>query len=81
MERELMSHLSWIPCEVVSDEDNNRYWVRNADTTGQFFSSTEELVSYIEKAWTKEHFQDPDAYELLLSDLRSSISFGRNITE
>lgn len=81
MERELMSHLSWIPCEIVSDEDNNRFWVRNADTTGQFFSSTEELVTYIEKAWNKELFQDPDAYDLLLTDLRSSIPFGGDITE
>ncbi|CAN7567309.1 hypothetical protein [Rossellomorea sp. LjRoot5] len=54
MEFEIMTVESEIPCLVVADEDNGRFMIRKADTSGEVFNSQEELVHWIEANWSKE---------------------------
>ncbi|MBA4494807.1 hypothetical protein ACFO25_03385 [Paenactinomyces guangxiensis] len=72
MEFQLMSHESWIPCEVVADEDQTRFWVRNADTTGEFFRTKEELITWIQSYWDRDKFLVPEQYDELLNRLTHS---------
>ncbi|MGG4166664.1 hypothetical protein ABEW00_04160 [Rossellomorea vietnamensis] len=54
MEFEIMTVESEIPCLVVADEDNGRFMIRKADTSGEVFNSQEELVNWIEANWSRE---------------------------
>ncbi len=66
MEFSLMSKYGRYPCEVMVDEDQFRFWVRNADTTGEFFQSQQELLSWIRQHWRREDFLRPEEYDHLL---------------
>ncbi|WP_311264933.1 hypothetical protein [Priestia aryabhattai] len=44
MEFSLQSYESAIPCEVVADEENGRYMLRKADTSGEVFNTPSELI-------------------------------------
>ncbi|MBO8173230.1 MAG: hypothetical protein H0Z33_15240 [Bacillaceae bacterium] len=69
MEFEIMSRDGAFPCEVTIDEENGRYTIRNADTTGEFFESPEQLVEWIQLNWNAEQFVKPDEYESLVQHL------------
>ncbi|MGM0752091.1 MAG: hypothetical protein ACQET6_09155 [Bacillota bacterium] len=70
MEFEIMTKESEIPCLVVADEDNGRYLIRNADTSGEVFNSQEELVRWIEANWSKEQVVNTYDYVKMLEMLR-----------
>ncbi|MFC7786186.1 MULTISPECIES: hypothetical protein [unclassified Rossellomorea] len=70
MEFEIMTKESEIPCLVVADEDNGRFMVRKADTSGEVFNSQEELVEWIETNWSKEQVVNTYDFVKMLEMLR-----------
>ncbi|MGD6845913.1 hypothetical protein [Rossellomorea aquimaris] len=70
MEFEIMTKDSEIPCLVVADEDNGRYLIRKADTSGEVFNSQEELVTWIEANWSKEQVINSYEFVKMLEMLR-----------
>lgn len=70
MEFEIMTKDSEIPCLVVADEDNGRYLIRKADTSGEVFNSQEELVAWIESNWSKEQVINSYEFVKMLEMLR-----------
>ncbi|MCA1030383.1 hypothetical protein LCL95_04925 [Bacillus timonensis] len=74
MEYKIDAKDSAIPCEITIDDDNGRYMVRNADTSGQSFNSAKELVSWIEQNWKPEDFNNQSEYCNILSNLKENIS-------
>ncbi|MDT9026059.1 MULTISPECIES: hypothetical protein [Rossellomorea] len=70
MEFEIMTKDSEIPCLVVADEDNGRYLIRKADTSGEVFNSQEELVTWIESNWSKEQVINSYEFVKMLEMLR-----------
>ncbi|MGM0828590.1 MAG: hypothetical protein ACQEWF_15780 [Bacillota bacterium] len=70
MEFEIMTKESEIPCLVVADEDNGRYLIRKADTSGEVFNSQEELVTWIEANWSKEQVINSYEFVKMLEMLR-----------
>ncbi|KAA0566945.1 hypothetical protein F0342_02580 [Bacillus sp. CH30_1T] len=70
MEFEIMTKESEIPCLVVADEDNGRYLIRKADTSGEVFNSQEELVTWIETNWSKEQVINSYEFVKMLEMLR-----------
>ncbi|MGD6957610.1 hypothetical protein ACQCWA_05595 [Rossellomorea aquimaris] len=70
MEFEIMTKESEIPCLVVADEDNGRYLIRKADTSGEVFNSQEELVTWIEANWSKEQVINTYEFVKMLEMLR-----------
>ncbi|MBU9714199.1 hypothetical protein [Evansella tamaricis] len=71
MEFEIKAKDGALPCEVTIDEDNGRYMLRNADTTGEFFETPTELRDWIQANWNPNRFEDPNQFELLISELNS----------
>ncbi|MGG1632026.1 hypothetical protein [Rossellomorea sp. NRS-1567] len=65
-----MTKESEIPCLVVADEDNGRYLIRKADTSGEVFNSQEELVRWIEANWSKEQVVNSYEFVKMLEMLR-----------
>ncbi|TMU84885.1 hypothetical protein FGG79_13300 [Bacillus sp. BHET2] len=70
MEFEIITRESDSPCLVVADEDNGRFMVRKADTSGEVFNSQEELVNWIEVNWSQEMFVNTYAFVKMLEMLR-----------
>ncbi|MGM0852249.1 MAG: hypothetical protein ACQEWI_06530 [Bacillota bacterium] len=70
MEFEIMTKESEIPCLVVADEDNGRYLIRKADTSGEVFNSQEELVRWIEANWSQEQVVNSYEFVKMLEMLR-----------
>ncbi|MCA0150107.1 hypothetical protein CN378_07230 [Bacillus sp. AFS015802] len=70
MEFEIMTVESEIPCLVVADEDNGRFMIRKADTSGEVFNSQEELVHWIEANWSKEKVVNTYDFVKMLEMLR-----------
>ncbi|BCB02313.1 hypothetical protein [Bacillus sp. KH172YL63] len=70
MEFEIMTVESEIPCLVVVDEDNGRFMIRKADTSGEIFNSQEELVQWIETNWSKEKVVNTYDFVKMLEMLR-----------
>lgn len=70
MDFSLKSKHGAFPVEVTIDEENHRFTVRNSDTTGEFFNSPFELVSWITENWRKEDFEDPEAYVRMLHEFQ-----------
>ena len=70
MEFEIMTVESEIPCLVVADEDNGRFMIRKADTSGEVFNSQEELVNWIEANWSKEKVVNTYEFVKMLEMLR-----------
>ena len=60
------------PCEVTIDEDNGRYMLRNADTSGEVFHDKTELVAWVKNNWDQNQFEDPERYQQLLNELSAS---------
>ncbi|OXS64256.1 hypothetical protein [Rossellomorea vietnamensis] len=70
MEFEIMTVESESPCLVVADEDNGRFMIRKADTSGEVFNSQEELVHWIEANWSKEKVVNTYDFVKMLEMLR-----------
>lgn len=70
MEFEIMTVESEIPCLVVADEDNGRFMIRKADTSGEVFNSQEELVHWIEANWSNEKVVNTYDFVKMLEMLR-----------
>lgn len=59
------------PCEVTIDEDNGRYTVRKADSSGEFFNTPEALVSWVLTNWNSDEFDDKDQFDFMLKEIQS----------
>ena len=70
MEFEIMTVESEVPCLVVADEDNGRFMIRKADTSGEVFNSQEELVHWIEANWSKDKVVNTYDFVKMLEMLR-----------
>lgn len=58
------------PCEVTIDEDNGRYLVRKADSSGEFFNTAEELVSWVLINWHPEQFNDQQQFGKMIEEIK-----------
>lgn len=61
------------PCEVTIDEDNGRYMIRKADTSGEVFNTPEELVRWIVANWKRDDFLDQEQFECMMNEIRMYI--------
>ncbi|KMM38381.1 hypothetical protein [Guptibacillus hwajinpoensis] len=66
MEYNLYSKDSAYPCEVTIDEENGRYMIRKADTSGEIFNSAAELTSWIRSNWKETDFRSKKQYYYLM---------------
>ncbi|MBM7703203.1 hypothetical protein [Metabacillus iocasae] len=78
MEYSLQSYDGAFPCEVTIDEDNGRFMLRNADTSGQVFNNIEDLIHWVEDNWQAEQFTQPDEYTNMLLSLKRHLVNRRN---
>jgi hypothetical protein len=69
MEFSLNSIHSYSPVEVTLDDDNGRYMIRNADTSGEVFNSSNELIMWIKNNWQSNQFCTPLDFETMLREL------------
>ncbi|MBA4536313.1 hypothetical protein H1Z61_03945 [Bacillus aquiflavi] len=58
------------PCEVTIDEDNGRYMLRKADSSGEYFNTPEELVTWIFNNWKPEQFYDEKQFGKMLNEIQ-----------
>jgi hypothetical protein len=58
------------PCVVTIDEDNGRYTIRKSDSSGEYFNSPKELVTWIMENWQSEDFLDRNEFESMLSEIK-----------
>ncbi|MRH41538.1 hypothetical protein GH741_02480 [Aquibacillus halophilus] len=71
MEFEIKAKDGAFACEVIIDEDNGRYMLRNADTTGEFFNDPVQLKEWIKNNWHANRFEDPNKYQQLMNELET----------
>ena len=64
---------SAIPCAVTIDEDNGKYMLRKADTSGEVFQDKNQLIKWIETEWNPNLFEDEEAYSDLLIMIKGNI--------
>ncbi len=69
MEFSLKCKESVFPCEVVIDEDNGRYMLRKADSSGEFFNTPQELATWIFRNWHSDDFHEQDSFHQMLNIL------------
>lgn len=74
MEFILKSYDSAFPCEVTLDEDNGRYMLRKSDSSGEFFNSPIELITWIKNNWSEKEFIYPEEYKKMMNLLDMYIS-------
>ncbi|TMW73497.1 hypothetical protein [Alteribacter natronophilus] len=72
MDFQLQTSECAFPCEVTCDQDNGRFTVRKADTSGEVFNSADELKSWLEQNWSGDMFTDPDVYTTMLIQLEEN---------
>ncbi|WP_110112258.1 hypothetical protein [Bacillus sp. CGMCC 1.16541] len=70
MEFSLQSLDGAFPCEITVDEDNGRFMLRKADTSGEVFNTMEELIQWMEQNWHAEQFTDPQQYNEMMLNLK-----------
>lgn len=61
---------SALPCQVIVDEDNGRFMLRNADTSGEYFNSAAEMILWIKRNWQDDDFNDPNEFNNMLHELK-----------
>lgn len=71
MEYLLKSRESAFPCEVTIDEDNGRYMIRKADSSGEVFNTPIELIKWVLTNWNSDEFYDKDEFEEMINELRA----------
>jgi hypothetical protein len=79
MEFSLNSVHSYSPVEVTVDDDNGRYMIRNADTSGEVFNTSNELISWIKQNWQSNEFCTPQEFETMLKELDDYLQEGISI--
>lgn len=70
MEYMLSCKGSAYPCEVTIDEDNGRYLVRKADSSGEFFNTAPELVSWVLNNWQPDEFDDQQQFGQMIDEIK-----------
>ncbi|MFT4412287.1 hypothetical protein ACLM5H_00370 [Fredinandcohnia humi] len=70
MEYYLKSKESAYPCEVTIDEDNGRYMIRKADSSGEVFNSPLELIRWVLDNWTPDEFQDQEQFRQMITEFQ-----------
>lgn len=66
-----MSKESALPCEVTIDEDNGRYMIRKADSSGEVFNTPVELVKWVLTNWQRDEFIDQDKFEDMVNEMKN----------
>lgn len=61
------------PCEVMIDDDNGRYLVKKADSSGEFFNSPAELVSWVLNNWKPEQFEDQQQFGNMVNTIKQYV--------
>ncbi|MGD6857313.1 hypothetical protein [Bacillus infantis] len=69
MEFSLCSFDSRLPVEVTADEDNGRYMIRKADTSGEVFNNSADLLQWVKNNFREEDFCDPSQFRSMLEQL------------
>ncbi|WP_078550581.1 hypothetical protein [Litchfieldia alkalitelluris] len=72
MEYSLLSNDGAFPCEVTIDEDNGRYMIRKADTSGEVFNRPDELLQWVRTNWKPEDFRNPTEYSSFLQEIENT---------
>ncbi|RSD28967.1 hypothetical protein [Mesobacillus subterraneus] len=72
MEYLLKCRGSAFPCEVTIDEDNGRYMIKKADSSGEVFNSSTEVVHWILENWGIDDFYDQAQFEEMLRELQDT---------
>jgi hypothetical protein len=57
------------PCEVTIDDDNGRYMIKKADSSGEVFNSSSELIEWIFSNWQSDDFYDPEQFEVMMREI------------
>lgn len=70
MEFSLKTKDNAFPCEVTIDEDNGRYMIRKADSSGEVFNSAQELVNWVITNWDETHFTDQEQFRGMLKNIQ-----------
>lgn len=71
MEYLLSSRDNVFPCEVTIDDDNGRYMIKKADSSGEIFNSAIELVHWIISNWHGDDFYDQEQFEDMIQEIQS----------
>lgn len=71
MEFALCCYESALPIEVTIDEDNGRYMIRKADSSGVFFNTAHELIKWVHENWTSDEFCHPQEFHDMIEKLNS----------
>lgn len=58
------------PCEVMIDDDNGRYLVKKADSSGEFFNTPSELASWVLENWKPEQFNDQQQFSKMIDEIK-----------
>ena len=56
-------------CEVTIDEENGRFTIRKADSSGEYFNSPEELIHWILQNWESSDFNDENEFKEMLTEI------------
>ncbi len=78
MEFSLKCKESMFPCEVTIDEDNGRYMLRKADSSGEFFNTPQELADWVFKNWRSDDFDEQESYQNMLRTLEKYLPMKRS---
>jgi bifunctional DNA-binding transcriptional regulator/antitoxin component of YhaV-PrlF toxin-antitoxin module len=57
------------PVEVTVDDDNGRYMIRKADTSGEVFNTSKELINWIKENWVSSDFCSPHEFDSMIIEL------------
>ncbi len=62
MEFSLCANDCALPIEVTIDEDNGRYMIRKSDTSGEFFNTPQELITWVQQNFSVDQFCHKEEY-------------------
>ncbi|RFU66471.1 hypothetical protein D0469_17740 [Peribacillus saganii] len=66
MEFSLCSTDCALPVEITVDDDNGRYMIRKSDSSGEFFNTPGELITWVKQNLSVEQFCTPlEFYEMI----------------
>ncbi|MFD2214351.1 hypothetical protein [Metabacillus endolithicus] len=73
MEYEIKNKEGAIPCLIVADDENGRYMIREADTSGEVFNSSREMLFWIYENWEEQDFEDKQLFHQIVSSLQDHV--------
>lgn len=76
MEFTLCSFESALPCEVTVDEDNGRYMIKKADSSGEVFNNADDLIKWVHENWSSEEFCNPIEFTEMIEKLNNYKKYG-----